>query len=257
MKENKFLIITTTFNREKEIFNTINSVINQTYKNWEMIIVKDNPKLEYVELKSYIKDRNNITLLENVENLGNNGSKNRALDQTLENIDYVVILDDDDWFNENTLKIANETINRNPKYNWFVSNRALENNEKITKVKKKKNIFSYMRDVIILKRFTGDATHFISLKKYKDIRYSKKVKLTEEWFYFCQLKEPFFYYNFNSTYQNPHQASNMTTFYNKNKIIRIKNLFILFRELLSLKEYTFDIWSIIYIPIKILAIILK
>lgn len=34
-------IISPTYNDEKTIKNTIKSVINQSYKNWEMIIVDD------------------------------------------------------------------------------------------------------------------------------------------------------------------------------------------------------------------------
>ena len=36
-----FSVILPTFNRAKMIHNAINSVINQTYTNWELIIVDD------------------------------------------------------------------------------------------------------------------------------------------------------------------------------------------------------------------------
>ena len=37
----KFSIIIPTFNRSQFITNAINSVLNQTYKNWELVIVDD------------------------------------------------------------------------------------------------------------------------------------------------------------------------------------------------------------------------
>jgi glycosyltransferase involved in cell wall biosynthesis len=217
--------------------------------------VKDNPQLEYLEIKDFIKDFPKIKIIQNEKNLGNNGSKNKALD-SISNTDYVTFLDDDDWFDIKTLEIANENINKNLSYKWFVSNRALENGEKITLNKTKNKSVNYVLDVLILKRFFGDATHFINFKEYKNVRYSKNVKLTEEWFYFSQLKGNFFYYDFNSTYQNILNDSNMTHFYNKNKVNRLKNTYLLFKELFLLNKINLIIWFI-YLPLRIAAIILK
>ena len=44
MKKLKVSIILPCYNNEKTINKTINSIINQTYKNWELIIVDDNSK---------------------------------------------------------------------------------------------------------------------------------------------------------------------------------------------------------------------
>ena len=41
MDEIFFSIITPTFNRAKLLNNTIVSVLNQTFKNWELIIIDD------------------------------------------------------------------------------------------------------------------------------------------------------------------------------------------------------------------------
>ncbi len=40
-KKNQVDIILPTFNSEKSITNTINSIINQSFKNWRIIIVDD------------------------------------------------------------------------------------------------------------------------------------------------------------------------------------------------------------------------
>lgn len=256
MEDIHFTIITTTYSREELILRTINSVLNQTYKNWEMIIVKDNPNLEYNNVKKYIKEFKNIKFLENSKNLGNNGSKNVALDNISRHTNYVMYLDDDDWLNKDTLLVAQKTIKENPEVGWFVSNRCLSDGKILTKNLTKKNKINYVKDVLILKRFRGDATHFINIKKWKNIRYSKSVKLTEEWFYFSQIKEKFLYYNFNSTYQDLHNEKNMTNLYNKNKKEKIKNTTLLYKELYKLKEFNFRIWFL-YLPLRIFAILLK
>ena len=40
-KKNQIDIVLPTFNSEKSIANTINSIINQSFKNWRIIIVDD------------------------------------------------------------------------------------------------------------------------------------------------------------------------------------------------------------------------
>jgi teichuronic acid biosynthesis glycosyltransferase TuaG len=166
MEDIHFTIITTTYNREELIMRTINSVLDQTYTNWDMIIVKDNPNLSYKNVKDYIKNKSNITFLENKKNLGNNGSKNIALDNISNKANFVVYLDDDDWLDKGALSQAKIIISENPEIGWFVSNRSLKNNKPITKNLKRKEKINYITDVLILKRFIGDATHFIDIKKW-------------------------------------------------------------------------------------------
>ena len=41
-KESKVTIILPNYNSSKTIKKTVNSIVNQSYKNWELIIVDDN-----------------------------------------------------------------------------------------------------------------------------------------------------------------------------------------------------------------------
>lgn len=66
-------IIIPSFNYEKYITQTIESVINQTYTNWELIIVDDGSKDNSKEIiKDYCAKDNRIRLYthENNQNLG-------------------------------------------------------------------------------------------------------------------------------------------------------------------------------------------
>jgi len=253
----KFSIITPEYKRPKELERTINSVLVQDYTNFELIIVNDSPDFDYSELenKEILKDER-IKYFKNEKNMGVNFSRNFALENVSKDSDYIIFLDNDDWLNKKCLSKAVENIKENPSYDWYVSNRAYSNDTPVTKNKTNKNTFNYIWDVLILKNFVGDATHVINFKKYKDLRYSKSVKLTEEWFYFSQIKEKFYYYNFNSTYQDVHTNLNLTDVYNKNKKNRIDNTFKLYRELIKLKRFNLLIWFI-YLPLRIVAILLK
>ena len=64
-------IITPSYNSEKFIAATIDSVRNQTYQNWEMIIVDDcsNDQTRAI-VEEIIKSENRIRLIKLAENSG-------------------------------------------------------------------------------------------------------------------------------------------------------------------------------------------
>ena len=93
-------IIFPVFNRPEYLKESINSIINQTYENWELIIVDDGSN-EIVKglLKTFINPR--ITILTNDSNYGCYVSINMALG--LCNGDYITIHGSDDVSLDNRL----------------------------------------------------------------------------------------------------------------------------------------------------------
>ena len=91
-------IITPSYNSKKFIKDTINSVIAQTYQNWEMIIIDDNSKDGSVNyIKNLIKLENRITLIELNKNVGPAIARNKAIEEATGR--YIAFLDSDDlWF---------------------------------------------------------------------------------------------------------------------------------------------------------------
>jgi FkbM family methyltransferase len=107
-------IIMPIFNSENTIIDTINSVIQQTYKNWKLYIVdnasKDN---SYNICKEISKTDNRIHLIKNDYNSFCSGGRNIALSAALsDNVKYIATLDSDDiWYNnylEQNIKLMNE-----------------------------------------------------------------------------------------------------------------------------------------------------
>ena len=87
-------IITPSYNTEKYIVKTIQSVLAQTYQYWEMIIVDDcsTDQTEKV-IADYLKD-SRIRFLKNESNLGAAMSRNRALREAKGK--WIAFLDSDD-----------------------------------------------------------------------------------------------------------------------------------------------------------------
>ena len=117
----KYAIIVPNCNNDHGIYNgksflrnCIESVLNQTYKDFELIMVDDCSTDNSVEtIKSYKDDR--IHLIENKRKRYNGGSRNVGIDYALNNLDfdYFCFLDSDDWWKNDKIleKINNRLYN--------------------------------------------------------------------------------------------------------------------------------------------------
>ena len=69
--KDKVSIITPCFNSAEYISDCIDSVVNQSYQNWEMIIIDDNSSDQSVKLiKKKKSSEDRIKLIELKENVG-------------------------------------------------------------------------------------------------------------------------------------------------------------------------------------------
>lgn len=88
-------IITASHNSSLFIGETINSVINQSYTNWELIIVDDSSKDDSVEvIQSFTHQDSRIKLICLERNSGAAVARNRALSEASGR--YIAFLDSDD-----------------------------------------------------------------------------------------------------------------------------------------------------------------
>ncbi|GAH12125.1 unnamed protein product, partial [marine sediment metagenome] len=106
--ENLVSIIIPVYNDEKNIIKAIKSVINQTYFNWELVIVDDcSMDKTYDIVNNFIKGfQKNIILIRNKENMGTYKSINEGL--LITDGKFVTVLGSDDIFHER--KIENQAM---------------------------------------------------------------------------------------------------------------------------------------------------
>lgn len=99
----KISIIIPVYNGEKFIAESIDSVLHQTYSNWELIIINDGSTDNSVRvIKSYNYD-NRIILLEHPEGINKGVSKSRELGVKAATGKFLAFLDADDIFYPNKL----------------------------------------------------------------------------------------------------------------------------------------------------------
>lgn len=96
-------IITPSYNSEKFISATIDSVLAQTYKNWEMIIVDDlSPDDSNEIIEEYCKKDERIRLIKLEKNSGPAVARNKAIEEAKGR--YIAFLDADDLWKPQKLE---------------------------------------------------------------------------------------------------------------------------------------------------------
>ena len=213
--QNKISVIIPAYNSEKTISKCIESIINQTYKNLEIVIVNDGSLDNTLKIiNSYAKKDKRINIINN-ENHGVSYSRNFGIN--IASGDYITFVDADDYLDSQCFEELNKLINPNIdfiRYNFKSNKKTFSNdlydlNEAIVDftTDKKKSVYSHF--------FTSDKPIpnlvFLLLIKAsiaKKISFNEKLYMMEDVDFYIQLfqksKKALFtnkkYYNY---YVNP------------------------------------------------------
>lgn len=238
----KYSIITSGYNQPELLQKCVQSVLAQSYDNFEHIIINDSPDFDYSSFTDYLvglsdSEKIKIKYSVNKKNIGNNASKEFAFTQVSSDSDYIIFLDHDDWLYPNALEeinkiLAGESKTEKEVIQWLVTNRSVES-KSLTKNNTNKNIINYFWDYLILKKFSGDATHIIKTSLAKKVAFSQNIKNGEEWYYFIQLQSNFFYFDINTTNSLGYLETGVTTLI-KDKYM--ENTWLIWTEILSFKN---------------------
>lgn len=207
----RFSIITPTYNRSEKLLRAVKSVQQQTYSDWELLIVNDSPlDTRYASFETSIEDPR-IRYLKNTKNEGVNFSRNRALEARSNDSAWTIFLDDDDYLAPDALATAVELITKYPLQKWFLTNRAYKDGKPITSFPKEDHAYSYSIDYLLLRHGKGDATHWIQTELSKAVRFSTRIRQAEEWLFFYQIgcKSSLFYHGHNSTITDGYSADGL------------------------------------------------
>ena len=249
-KNSKVSIILPNYNSFPYIKETIKSVINQSYKNWELIIVDDNSDQKTKNILHKIKKNRKIKIFFLKANKGAGYCRNFALNKS--NSKYIAFLDADDLWKKNKLSLQMNFIQKNNyefTYTYYSTFKKNKNNliEKIV-TRDKFDYFSFIRDTSI-----GTSTIILKKELTNNIKFSD-TPILEDYFFKCQLlkkaKYAYCLNKFLTLYQireNSLQSNKLKNVYwlwliNKkyNKINFLSNfLSILFISINSIKKYGF------------------
>lgn len=102
-------VLMTAYNREKYITEAIESVLNSTYTNFELIIVDDGSKDDTVKIAKRYEERDKrIKVYVNEKNLGDYPNRNKATSYA--NGEFIMFVDSDDMILQDGIKKCAEIM---------------------------------------------------------------------------------------------------------------------------------------------------
>lgn len=187
MNEPLVSIIMGVYNSEKTVENAIESIINQTYKNWEFIICDDNSKDKtYKILEEYEKKDFRIKILRNSKNLKLAASLNKCLKYSKGK--YIARMDADDISLPMRLEKQVKFLETNSLYDVVGAGAKIMDGKSISGLRICKDIVDkydvlygppHIHPTIMMKKNVYD-----SLKGYKVSSYTNRGQDWEMWFRF-------------------------------------------------------------------------
>lgn len=120
-----FSVIIPLYNKEKYIRNTLNKVLNQTFTDYEIIIVNDGSTDKSMALISNFTDPR-IKIIHQ-KNLGVSTARNTGIEMALSK--YICFLDADDTWKNDHLQTLHNTINQYPDAEMYCSRYVTQIND--------------------------------------------------------------------------------------------------------------------------------
>ena len=112
MSFNTVSIILPNYNSHKYLTETLNSIISQDFKDWNLRIIDDNSNIETIQILKKFTNHKNINITYLKKNMGAGYCRNLAIKKT--NSKYLAFIDSDDVWERNKLSSQinfMETIN--------------------------------------------------------------------------------------------------------------------------------------------------
>lgn len=183
IEKEKVSIIVPMYNAEKFIGKTIESVLAQTYQNWEMLIMNDVSTDNSLAIVSmYAKKDERIKIVNTEKNVGVVKGRNFLID--LASGKYIAFLDADDyWHNEKLEKQIKFMKEKNASISCTEYTRVKENEEKINDVIIKEGI-SY--NDMLKNNYLGCLTVMYDAEKIGK-RYFKELEKNEDYVLWLEI----------------------------------------------------------------------
>ncbi len=193
----KISIIVPVYNTEKYLNRCLESIISQSLKEIEIIIINDCSSDNSLEIiKKYIKKDKRIILIDKIKNEGVSAARNSGIE--IASGDYILCIDSDDWIESNYLKDMYEIAikydadmiitdfyfdygekNIIYQFDQYEENKIILNNKKIIKnlASREENGFSCVWNKLVKKE--------IYLKN--NIKFPEKISMGEDLFVVISL----------------------------------------------------------------------
>jgi teichuronic acid biosynthesis glycosyltransferase TuaG len=230
-------IIIPYFKSEKYIEQAINSVREQKYKNWELIIVDDEISNSSKNILKKIKEKlkNKIRIITNSKNVGVAISRNRAI--SIAKGKYIAFLDSDDFWNKKKLYEQINFMKENRARISFTSYKVINELNKLiyfVKVNFNLNYSQLLKKCPICTSSVVVESSIIKKNKFRNL------KTKEDYELWLRLSRNFTFYGLNKVLTTYRARKNTLS---SNHLNKIYNAYFIYK---SLNNFNF-IQSIYYV----------
>jgi glycosyltransferase involved in cell wall biosynthesis len=177
----KVSVIMANYNNEKYLPESINSILNQTYKNIELIIIDDCSSDDSKEIiNNYSEIDNRVISLFNDRNMGPAFARNRGLEVAKSK--YIAILDSDDIALRYRIEKQVNFLENNP-YIFLVGGTVViinENGDELNRV------YCITKPSLLAKRLAVTTTHTlyhsaVMFRNTREFFYREKIKYSHDY----------------------------------------------------------------------------
>lgn len=172
VKKKKVTIVVPVYNTEKYLDRCLTSIINQTHKNLEIILVNDGSTDNSLKIMNKYKDIDNRIIIIDQVNQGAGEARNSGLN--IATGDYISFIDSDDYVEENYVYELLTNIKRNDVYSYC----NVHINGKVKEI-------SELENYLYMNQMTGGK--LCNLKDVKNIRFPKYHYCDDLMFYYKAL----------------------------------------------------------------------
>ena len=177
-------IVLPNYNSAPYVSETINSVINQTFKNWKLIVVDGNSNIETRKVLEKYSNHPNINIIWLKKNKKAGFCRNLAIRNSKS--EYIAFLDSDDIWDKAKLSKQLTFMIKN-KYHFTYTNYTAFRSE----IKKNDLREVYPPKYLSFKKFVrntsiGTSTMIIKSSSIGNVKFSD-TKICEDYFFKCQI----------------------------------------------------------------------
>lgn len=186
-------VIVPVYNTSKYIGNFIKSIINQTYKDFELILVNDGSKDDSIVVAENILKESDVEYkIINKENGGQSTARNKGIEESIGK--WIVLLDSDDAIQKDYLKIMYNNVHNNKAdvgicdINNVVDETIFEESTRTNEIEIK-NGKEFFKDFILHKISIGPCNLIINkdiIERY-NLKFNEESRYSEEFIFITEL----------------------------------------------------------------------
>lgn len=171
-------VIVPCYNVEKYLNKCVDSILKQTYKNIEVILVDDGSPDKCGEICDFYAKQDDRVVVIHKKNGGLSDARNVALD--IAKGEYVTFVDSDDWVDDDYVEYLYKMIEKDNSLVSIACYRCVKNSKEINKKIQKEEINylpskSVIEDIFYQRKSTGAHAKMYSKKLFSSIRFPKGI----------------------------------------------------------------------------------